>query len=349
MKIDADFAGGNVKIVKVTDNEAWLEPDLSDTSDKWFYFNFRVRGAAGKTVIFRMGGVPYGYVSPFGPAVSSDGAHYAFCPEKTKIDAFSFRYGFGADEDEKYFAFSLPYTAERFYDFAAKNGFEPFEFARSEQGRIVPALRFGAGEETVLFTCRHHCCESVASYVLEGALTEIRDLPISKKFGFLVVPMVDIDGVENGDQGKNRIPHDHNRDYLEETSLYASVRAIKNAVTREKLRAFCDFHDPWNYGGENDNVQFVYGKNPDPDLDRLASILERLTAGDIIPFCAKNGVPLGVRWNQPSPNAKDYCVRHGAEISVSIETPYFGLVKPEEEDFRTLGKKIARAFDEYFK
>lgn len=100
MKIDADFAGGNVKIVKVTDNEAWLEPDLSDTSDEWFYFNFRVRGAAGKTVIFRMGGVPYGYVSPFGPAVSSDGVHYAFCPEKTKIDAFSFRYGFGADEDE---------------------------------------------------------------------------------------------------------------------------------------------------------------------------------------------------------------------------------------------------------
>ena len=145
MKIDADFAGGNVKIVKVTDNEAWLEPDLSDTSDEWFYFNFRVRGAAGKTVVFRMGGVPYGYVSPFGPAVSSDGVHYAFCPEKTKIDAFSFRYGFGADEDEKYFAFSLPYTAERFYGFAAKNGFEPFEFARSEQGRVVTRASFRRG------------------------------------------------------------------------------------------------------------------------------------------------------------------------------------------------------------
>lgn len=84
MIIDADFAGGNVKVVKVTDNEAWLEPDLSDTSDKWFYFNFRVRGAAGKTVTFHMGGVPYGYVSPFGPSVSSDGEHYAFYPEKRK-------------------------------------------------------------------------------------------------------------------------------------------------------------------------------------------------------------------------------------------------------------------------
>ena len=83
MKIDADFAGGNVKIVKVTDNEAWLEPDLSDTSDEWFHFNFRVRGAAGKTVIFRMGGVPYGYVSPFGPAVSSDGITL-FVPKKRK-------------------------------------------------------------------------------------------------------------------------------------------------------------------------------------------------------------------------------------------------------------------------
>lgn len=348
MTIDADFAGGNVKVVKVTDNEAWLEPDLSDTSDKWFYFNFRARGAAGKTVTFHMGGVPYGYVSPFGPAISSDGEHYAFYPEKTKIDAFSFRYEFGADENEKYFAFSLPYTSKRFYEFAAENGFEPFEFTRSEQGRVVPALRFGEGEETILFTCRHHCCESVASYVLEGVLKEIRALPTAKKFEFLVVPMMDIDGVENGDQGKNRIPHDHNRDYCEENSIYASVRAVKRTVSEEKLRAFADFHDPWNYGGENDNVQFVYGKNPDPDLDRLASILERLTAGDKLAFYTKNVVPLGERWNRPSPNVKDYCVKHGAEISVSIETPYFGFVVPTEDDFRELGKKIARAFDEYF-
>ena len=28
-----------------------------------------------------------------------------------------------------------------------------------------------------------------------------------------VIPFVDIDGVENGDQGK-QAPHDHNRDYI---------------------------------------------------------------------------------------------------------------------------------------
>lgn len=348
MKIDADFAGGNIKVVRLTECEAWLEPDLSDTSEQWFYFNFRVREAEGKTVVFHMGGVPYGYVSPFGPGVSSDGERYAFYPEKTKIDDRTFKYTFGADEHERYFAFSLPYTAKRFYEFAAKNGFEPFEFALSEQGRHVPAITLGEGEETILLTCRHHACESVASYVLEGAVEEIKTLPIARKFKFCVVPLMDVDGVENGDQGKARIPHDHNRDYAEGNSIYASVRAVKKFVETEKVRAFLDFHNPWNYGGANDNAMFVYGKNPDPDLDRLAAITERLTAGDKLAYYAKNGVPLGEGWNKPSANVKDFCIRHGAEISVSIETPYFGLVLPTEDDFRTFGKKIARALDEYF-
>lgn len=61
-------------------------------------------------------------------------------------------------------------------------------------------------------TARHHACESTGNYVLEGVLEElIKSLP--NNLSVMCVPFVDYDGVVNGDQGKNRFQHDHNRDY----------------------------------------------------------------------------------------------------------------------------------------
>ena len=40
-------------------------------------------------------------------------------------------------------------------------------------------------------------------------------LLILKEFKILCVPFVDFDGVVDGDQGKGRNSHDHNRDYCE--------------------------------------------------------------------------------------------------------------------------------------
>ena len=59
------------------------------------------------------------------------------------------------------------------------------------------------------------------------------------------VPFMDKDGVENGDQGKNRRPYDHNRDYLKD--LYSSVKALKKLVLDEsagKRLVFIDLHSP---------------------------------------------------------------------------------------------------------
>lgn len=58
---------------------------------------------------------------------------------------------------------------------------------------------------------------------------------------FFVVPFMDKDGVEAGDQGKNRRPYDHNRDYQGE-SLYASVRAMRELVTAGSARETSRWH-----------------------------------------------------------------------------------------------------------
>ena len=63
----------------------------------------------------------------------------------------------------------------------------------------MPCAAFDAGEKTVLFTARHHACESTGNYVLEGVLEHLLSLP-EIPFRCIVIPFVDFDGVVDGDQ-----------------------------------------------------------------------------------------------------------------------------------------------------
>src|SRR5690606_15909380 len=63
------------------------------------------------------------------------------------------------------------------------------------------------------------------------------------RFVLYAIPFVDKDGVEAGDQGKNRAPHDHNRDYGED-SIYRSIQAIKLLGAEKKINALLDLHCP---------------------------------------------------------------------------------------------------------
>jgi hypothetical protein len=114
------------------------------------------------------------------------------------------------------------------------------ELCRTEKGRTAELVRFGclSGEARfrVALTCRHHACEMMASYVLEGIVEAALDATeagawLCDHVEFLAVPFVDKDGVEDGDQGKRRHGHDHSQDYSGE-SRYATVRAIKERLAR---------------------------------------------------------------------------------------------------------------------
>ena len=48
-EIDAAFPGGNITVDRVEGEAVFLRQDLRDTLGDWFYWAFRVRGAAGRT------------------------------------------------------------------------------------------------------------------------------------------------------------------------------------------------------------------------------------------------------------------------------------------------------------
>ena len=93
--VDANYPGGNIIVERIEGDAICLQPDMRDTEGWWFYWNFRVRGAQGRTLTFRFSGDnPIGVR---GPAVSTDGGRsWSWLGSEAVQDA-SFKYAFPAN------------------------------------------------------------------------------------------------------------------------------------------------------------------------------------------------------------------------------------------------------------
>jgi hypothetical protein len=296
-----------------------LENELRDTQGDWFYWAFCVEGAQGKTLTFHFSVDRLGY---FGPAISHDLKTWRWQKDK---DGFAvetaFTYTFGDREEKVYFAHDMLYHPDYFLRFAKENGLMVEEFCKSQKGRIVPCVKIGEGSRSVILTSRHHACEATGNYVLEGVLLELLKNPVPDT-KILCVPFVDYDGVVDGDQGKNRAPYDHNRDYTNEP-IYSTVRTLKNIVDTEKVVGAFDFHAPWHYGGDHDFV-FIVRNNPDKtDLyERFGCMLEE----NLTPNCLRYERKNDTNWQHETHSQfAGYTDRkQGCIVSFSLETTYFG-------------------------
>ena len=70
LEIDAAFPGGNILVDRIEGDAVHLRQDLRDTAGDWFYWAFRVRGAAGRTLAFTFVTDKF---AARGPAISDDG------------------------------------------------------------------------------------------------------------------------------------------------------------------------------------------------------------------------------------------------------------------------------------
>ena len=237
MRIHGEFVGGNIIVIRQTPEEIWVENDLKDTSRDWFYWAFCAEGFAGQTITFHFQELRLGY---FGPAVSHDLKTWHWLDT---VDGDNFTYTFGTEENKVYFAHDMLYGPDRFFRFAHRHGLQVEELCTTRKGRSLPCLYLGEGEISMLLTARHHACESTGSYVLEGVLEELLREPLPD-VRILCVPFVDFDGVMEGDQGKDRIPHDHNRDYCPHVvPIYPETAAIRNYAEENG----CHYVDIYRY------------------------------------------------------------------------------------------------------
>lgn len=345
MIVHKNFTGGNIRIEQQDDNIFYLNNEIRDTSENWFYWAFCVEGAKGKSITFKFPEYRLGY---FGPAVSHDLKTWNWlrCDDKN-----TFTYKFKEYENKVYFAHSMLYHPNRFFEFTKKHSLVTQELCKSKKGRSVPYLTFGDGENIILLTARHHACESTGSFVLEGVITRLLECPIPNT-KIICVPFVDFDGVIDGDQGKSRIPHDHNRDYNPDIpAIYPEVQRIRDIASGDISYGF-DFHSPWHFGDVNDTVFIVqHTQKKMQEYKKFSTFFAEAVTSDSMQYFSENDFPPDTDWNSSkSPNFSYFMTNiANAKLAFTLETAYFGTKENPFTDHRAikLGNCFADAIEKY--
>ena len=348
MRIHADFECGNIRFIKQDGNEIFLTNEMRGTKrDSAYYWAFCVEGAAGETLNFHL---DREWVGPYGAAISHDLINWHWT--ESSIDGASFSYTFGADENCVYFAHDLLYTPSRLTSILNELGLTPFAVCKTLRGREVPAFKIGTGSKNVILSARHHACESSGSYVLEGMIREYLENPIENTSLF-VVPIVDFDGVTEGEHGKDRDPHDHNRDYIEE-NIYPEVGAIIDYAKDKEITYAVDFHAPSHRIGRSNRV-YVVRKFPhfEERFDNFGRLLEARCGGDAMTYDMQYDVHPNVGWNKDAtPTFSTYFnIRTDCKLALTLEVTHYGTDdnKVTAERLINTGKAFCRALDDYSK
>ena len=368
-QISTQFAGGNAIVESIEGDTIRLRPDLRDTEGNWFYWSVRVQGAAGRTLSFIF--TAQNPLADRGPAMSLDqGRTWRWLGRQNgQRDQFTVR--LPADGDDVILSFGMNYTLPTWHRFLdtlpGKPSVQMSTLTQTRQGRDVPMLRTGRLDGQAkyrwLLTARTHACEMMANYVMEGMIQSMLaedDLGrwLRENVELVAVPFMDMDGVENGDQGKNRKPRDHNRDYAPPHVHVETGALVKWAAAYFDGRPamMIDLHCPWIQGGFNEQV-YQPGRE-DPVLwkrqQHLATLIQQHQQGPI-PYGPGNDLPFGADWNTNANTVKGLSgsrwggEQPGVHLGTTFEIPYATAsgVEVNPETAKALGRDLARGVKAY--
>ncbi|CAK7015165.1 MAG: hypothetical protein PETM_00590 [Petrimonas sp.] len=365
VNIYSDFPTGNILIEKIKNDSIWVRPDLRDTEGDWFYWCFAVDNAKGKTLSFLLPNL--NKLTAKGPAVSYDSGYtweWLF-PDTLSFRSESFQFSFESNKEVR-FSMGMPYSQSRFQTFIEKYSSNPSlsldTLTLTEENRPIEKVIIrpkNKAEYKVLITARHHACEMMANYVIEGMIDEIL---MNKKLGsnieYCFIPFIDIDGVENGDQGKNRLPRDHNRDYSGE-AVYNSTIKLKEWFPEwsQNMTTICiDIHCPWIRGDGNEHI-YLPGSQFSEMAEEQSKFSRHLTQTNSGELKVSNNLiyPFGYGWNTHQNNSKGFSFSkwvstfEHVKLGTSIEFPYGVNVKQTitQQNASNFGRDFIKAVNEY--
>ena len=353
--VRAGFAGGNVKVLKNAPGVVHVAPDLRGDR-AWFYWSFEAVADAPGRVRFVLPAkvAGHGGVGYQGPAISVDAGKTWRWMGAEDANANAFTVTFARPGQAVRLAVTIPYVPADLERFLKAHAGSPHltrtVLTRSRKGRAVPLLRVGApagGRRALLVTCRHHACETMASFVLEGLLAAaLADTPAGRAFRrqcvLYAVPFVDRDGVEDGDQGKFRRPHDHNRDYGS-GSIYPEVEAIEKLADEHNVRFLLDLHCPTLRYGDHQALYFVGPSNAPAanlaNIRRLAALIKaalppRAPVGPLVWLKERPRMPTGSNCN------RWFAYRPATILAATLEIPF---APPKADVSRANTRRIGAA------
>ncbi len=190
----------------------------------------------------------------------------------------SFTYEYKYSNDNVYFAYSFPYTYTDLNELL--NSIEMNEeqntickrklLCRTLAGNKCEYLTITSRSNNelkkgVVLSARTHPGETVGSWMMQGAiefLTNMKDdlaILLRKKFVFKIIPMLNPDGIINGNYRCSLAGCDLNRRWknpqkIVHPSIYHTKKLIKQFQSERELALFCDMH-----GHSRKKNVFMYG------------------------------------------------------------------------------------------
>ncbi len=239
--VNAAFDSGNIRLIGIEGDRVDLEIVPDRQSDFFQWFHFRVAGARGRRLTFRIlnaGQAAYAFGWPgYRARVSTDRAAWWLTDGHYEDGVFSFSHDFTGDI--AWFAYFAPYSMERHQDLiariAARPGVAHRELGRTLDGRALDLLTLGDGGRQVWLYARQHPGEAMAEWWIEGALEKLTDpndpaaLRLRAAATFHIVPNMNPDGSFRGHLRTNAAGVNLNREWhaptLEQSPEVYHVRA----------------------------------------------------------------------------------------------------------------------------
>lgn len=315
-----DFAGGNGRVLKMESAADTMhvtfiaENRAGEPRPLWFYF--RLTGLPMDSIThiclhaanavqwlgdpFAFGNNCFVYRAADGEWHRSDPCGVRICPDQT-LDVSCRTPCIAADME---FAFCYPYVRTDFLKTAGRNG-QISEIGYTTHGRPIIRDAFGIPNEKlpgIYVIARQHSGEVTGSYVMDGMIRRIREVP--PHGSIWCVPFADADGVEEGFYGKDQLAGDFNRSWdwffvsrTETAALVFDIERFRKATSAEWV---IDLHSP---GHDETKSYFVTSLPEDSDDIRLEKLLQ-LQKRFNRKLSAAGYQEVGIRYSQGNTSSK---------------------------------------------
>jgi len=252
LSINAAFDGGNIRVVAVEGDCVDLEIVADHLSDFFQWFHFRVAGARGRTLTFRIvnaGGAAYAFGWPgYRTRMSHDRVTWRQVDTGYEAGVLSFTAEIA--HDLAWFAYHAPYTMEMHHALVAHTALSPAaehrELGQSLDGQAIDYLRFDGGRKQVWLYGRQHPGESMTEWWMEGALDWLCSPAAASLLGKAtvhVVPNMNPDGTRRGHLRTNAAGVNLNREWHAPSPQRSpEVLCVRDEMDRTGVDVAVDVH-----------------------------------------------------------------------------------------------------------
>jgi len=274
-----------------------------------------------------------------------------------------------------WFAYDLPYTSDSLHKLIRDHihdttNVEVISLSKSKNGRDVQGLKIHNHHQSepkygIWLQARTHAFESGTSWVL-NELVEwlVSNDPLAKALlecsMIYVFPIIDMDGVDEGRSGKNRLPYDHNRGWALDVSEWEETNQSKTLmrlmVDEDQFDLFIDFHGP----GSDSSPYFIV-----PESSTLPHNKQSVNRSAFFNVLGAKPIEHNLLkkqsmtnffyserfWDSTVLNSRDWVLKHTNDrvvaltMEINMNTP-LSTVEGYKEEAITLGRAIARYFTE---